>query len=210
MPLRELQSEFVRRSRLFLENGVDDVWDHLAQDPEERLPALLIVAAEPPPALRGVVEALAQKGSQVGAGFIALGWETLGSRLVASADSEEELQTNLPDTGVLRPLLLTHAVASEAIETVQRAQPKPHVSETVAGAEEAADNHSEREVSIAEIAPTDVARSSEIEPSAVEMFTPQGGPVLRRKRWWFVALVRWRFRGATASSARVGARSRWS
>lgn len=177
MPLRELQSEFVRRSRLFLESGVDDVWDHLAQYPEERLPALLIVAAEPPPALRGIVEALAQEGSQVGAGFIALGWETLGSRLVASADSEEELQTNLPGTGVLRPLLLTHTVATEAIETIQRAHPKPDVSETEAGDEEAADNDSEREVSIAEIAPTNVAKSSEIEPSAVEMFTPQGGPV---------------------------------
>lgn len=177
MPLRELQSEFVRRSRLFLENGVDDVWDHLARYPEERIPALLIVAAEPPPALRGVVEALAQEGSQMGAGFIALGWETLGSRLVVSADSEEELETNLPGTGVLRPLLLTHTYASEAIETIQRAHPKPDVSETEADTEEAADNDSEKEVSIAEIAPTDVARSPEIEPSAVDMSTPQGGPV---------------------------------
>ena len=178
MPLGELQSEFVRRSRLFLESGVDDVWDHLAQDPEERLPALLIVAADPPSALRGVVEALAQEGSQLGAGFIALGWETLGSRLVASTDSKEELQTNLPGTGVLRPLLLTHTVASEAIETIQRAHPKPDVSEPEAGAEEAADNDSEREVSIAEIAPANAAgSSSETDPSAVEMPTPQGGPV---------------------------------
>lgn len=176
MPLRELQSEFVRRSRLFLENGVDDVWDHLAQYPEERLPALLIVAAEPPPALRGVVEALAQEGSQVGAGFIALGWETLGSRLVASADSEEELQTNLPGNGVLRPLLLTHTVASESIETIQRAHPKPDVSETEVRVEEAADVDSERE-SIAEIAPTHVARGLEIEPSPVEMLTPPRGRV---------------------------------
>jgi DNA-binding SARP family transcriptional activator len=174
VPLRELQGEFVRRSRLFSEGGVDDVWDHLAHHPEERLSAALIISAEPPPALRSTVEGVGQQSPLVGAGFIALGWEAQGSQLLATAE-EKELRTDLPGFGVLRPLLLTQAVAREAIETIQRAHPKPDVSEAEAGAEEAAENDSEREASIVETAPADIEGDSDVGSYPVEIVTPTGG-----------------------------------
>lgn len=122
--LREVQAEFVRRARLFLQEGVEDLSAHLAQHPDERFPLLLVVAGKPPNALRGLVEGLAREAPRLGAALIGVGWKPAAASLSAHADSESDLRTDLPGAGELRPLLLPMEAAQEAIEVIARAYPQ--------------------------------------------------------------------------------------
>lgn len=122
--LPEIQVEFVRRARLFFEEGVPNVWSHHAEQPEERMPALLIVASEPPAPLRGAVEAAARQARGLGAGLIALGWKPQGAALVADAGSVLDLETDLPCPEQLQPLVLDLETTEQAVEAVRRAHPK--------------------------------------------------------------------------------------
>jgi DNA-binding SARP family transcriptional activator len=130
VPLRDLQAELVKRARLFLEEGVEDIWAHLAHHPDERLPALLLVAGEPPAVLRGLVEGVAQQASSLGAALLAIGWEPAGSRLSVHVPSDMDLRTDLLGSEPMLPLLLEAEDAEEAIEILRQAHPsKEEVAE---------------------------------------------------------------------------------
>lgn len=121
--LRDMQAELLRRARLFLEEGLEDIWAHLAHHPDERLPALLLVAGEPPTVLRGLVEAVAQQASSLGAALLGIGWEPASSRLSVHVPSDLDLRTDLPGSEPMQPLLLEAEDAQEAIEIIRQAHP---------------------------------------------------------------------------------------
>jgi DNA-binding SARP family transcriptional activator len=123
VPIREVQAELLRRARLFLEEGVEDIWAHLAHHPDDRLPGLLLVVGDPPAPLRGSAEGVAQQASSLGVALLGIGWEPAGSRLSAELRTDTDLRTNLPGFEQLQPLLLGQGDAEEAIEIIQRAYP---------------------------------------------------------------------------------------
>lgn len=124
--LPELQAELLRRARLFFDEGVEDVWGHLAAHPDEQLPILMVVAAEPPSALRGVVEALGREGPSLGAGLLALDWRPAHSlvHVEVGSLSELDLLSDLPCPRRLLPLVLDDDAAAQAVDVLLRAFPK--------------------------------------------------------------------------------------
>jgi DNA-binding SARP family transcriptional activator len=126
LTLRETQAELLRRARLFFNEGVEDVWGHLAAYPDERLPALLVVAAEPPTTLRGVAEAFGQEGPSLGAGLLALGWRPTHSVVHAEVASLSELDlvSDLPCPRQLSPLVLDDDASAQAVDVLLRVFPK--------------------------------------------------------------------------------------
>lgn len=119
--LREIELEFLRRARLFLEEGVEEIGGHLAHHSDERLPALLVVAGEPPAALRGIVEALGREGSPLGGALLAVGWTPPGSRLHIRAGASLEVESELPSPKVLKPFVLDARAEEQAIEVIREA-----------------------------------------------------------------------------------------
>jgi len=130
--LRELELELIRRARLFLQEGVEDIRGHLSDHSDERLPALLVVCEEPPAALRGLVEALGQEAPTLGAAVLAVGWAPRGAGLLARADQPMQLETDLPCPKVLEPFLLDASTEQEAIEIIREAYPPEFVEESMA------------------------------------------------------------------------------
>lgn len=131
--LREVELELIRRARLFLQEGVEDVRGHLADHSDERLPALLVVVCEePPPALRDVIEALGRQAPTLGAAVLTLGWAPRGAGLLARVGPPLELETELPCPKVLEPFLLDASAEREAIEIIRGAYPPHSVEESVA------------------------------------------------------------------------------
>jgi DNA-binding SARP family transcriptional activator len=124
--LRETQAELLRRARLFFEEGLQDVWGHVAAHSDERLPALLVVAAEPPSSLRGVVEGFGREGPRMGAGLVPLRWRPTHSDVHAEVASLSDLDlvTDLPLPRQLSPLVLDDDSAAQAIEVLLRAYPQ--------------------------------------------------------------------------------------
>jgi DNA-binding SARP family transcriptional activator len=124
--LREIQAELLRRARLFFDEGVEDVWGHLAGHPDERLPGLVVVATEPPGALRGVVEAFGQEAPSLGAGLLPVGWRPDHSVIHAKVGSRSELDlvSDLPCPRRLSPLVLDDDAATQAVDLLVRAFPK--------------------------------------------------------------------------------------
>jgi DNA-binding SARP family transcriptional activator len=136
--LREIQLELLRRARLFLEEGVEEIGGHLAGHSDERLPPLLVVVCEPPPALRGLVEALGREGSSLGAGMLAVGWTPPGARLQVRAGAELELEAKLSCPKVLKPFALDAGAEKQAIEVIREAFPPGTEDRETTGAMEAA------------------------------------------------------------------------
>jgi DNA-binding SARP family transcriptional activator len=139
--VREIQLELIRRARLFLEEGVEEISGHLADHPDERLPALLVVALEPPPALRGLVEALGREAPALGAAILAVGWTPQHSALEVRAGPALELHAGLPCPKVLEPFFLDGSAEAQAIDLIREAFPETlekqssnEPSEVVAGA----------------------------------------------------------------------------
>jgi DNA-binding SARP family transcriptional activator len=129
--LREIQAELLRRARLFFDEGVEDVWGHLAAHPDERLPGLVVVAAEPPGALRGVVEAFGLEGPTFGAGLLPLGWRPAHSVMHAEVRSPSELDllSDLPCPRRVLPLVLDDDATAQAVDVLLRAFPKAQGAE---------------------------------------------------------------------------------
>jgi DNA-binding SARP family transcriptional activator len=121
--LREAELEFIRRGRLFLQEGARDVDDHLAAHADEQVPALLVVCEEPPAALEGVIAALAQQAPTFGAAVLTMGWQLLGAAMHARASSTVELESDLPLPRVLEPFLLDDSVARGVIQIIREAYP---------------------------------------------------------------------------------------
>jgi DNA-binding SARP family transcriptional activator/LysM repeat protein len=139
LALREVQAELLRRARLFFDEGVEDIWGHISAHSDERVPALLVVASEPPAALRGVVEAFGREGPKVGTGLLPLGWRPAHSVVHAEAGSlaELDLVSDLPIPRQLSPLVLDREAAAQVVEVLFRAfpnaedaEPEPEVPES--------------------------------------------------------------------------------
>ena len=129
--LREVELELIRRARLFLREGVEDIDSHLAEHSDEQLPALLMVCEEPPAALRGQIEALAQQAPTLGAAVVALGWMLAGDGLRARVGPSVQLETDLPLPKVLEPFLLDDRALQDAIEVIREAYPSEPGEELV-------------------------------------------------------------------------------
>lgn len=137
--LRELQEEFVRRARLFVVEGIEDIWAHLATRPDERIPAVVIIAAEPPSALKPLIEALRSQAPPLGAVLIAVGWRPEGTRLHALVDDSFEIETDLPCPRTLGPLLIAIESVAQAIDVIRDAHAQ--TTNEPAGNDEAPDLH---------------------------------------------------------------------
>jgi DNA-binding SARP family transcriptional activator len=129
--IREIQAELLRRARLFFDEQVEDVWGHLAGHPDERLPGLLVVAAEPPTALRGVVEAIGREGPSLGLALLTVGWRPAGTVMHAEVRSLSELDlvSDLPCPPRLLPLVLDDDAAAQAVDVLLRAFPNAQDAE---------------------------------------------------------------------------------
>jgi DNA-binding SARP family transcriptional activator len=122
--LNRIQAELLARARAFMSQGVEDFWSFLGLRLDERMPAILVVASEPPPALKGVVEALASQLCSLGGAFISLGWSPLGKPFAVSVDSKIVVGSPLPylpDT--LKPFNLSLHEMEGAIEVINAARP---------------------------------------------------------------------------------------
>lgn len=122
--LNRIQAELLARARAFMAQGVDDFWSFLGLRLDERMPAILVVASEPPPALKGVVEALASQLCSLGGAFISLGWSPLGEPFAVSVDSKVVVDTPLPylpDT--LKPFNLSLHEMENAVVIINAARP---------------------------------------------------------------------------------------
>lgn len=129
--LRELEIEFVRRARLFFEEGAEDLQAHLAEHSDDRLPAILVVAAEPPQALRGLLDAVGKGGPNAGVALLALGWRPADEGLHVRMDQRLELEGDSPFPTELEPFLLDAASAEEAVGIIRDAYPEEREEEPV-------------------------------------------------------------------------------
>lgn len=121
--LNRIQAELLARARALMEQGVEDFWSFLGLHLDESLPALLIVATEPPSPLKAVVEALASQVQSLGGAFISLGWSPLGEHFAARVDSKVVVETPLPylpDT--LKPFVLSLSDMESAVEVINAAR----------------------------------------------------------------------------------------
>jgi len=130
--LREVELELIRRARLFLQEGVEDIVGHLSDHSDERLPALLVVCEEPPTALAGLIEALGRQAPSLGAAIVTMGWAPPDAGLVLGADRSMRLDTNLPLPKALEPFPLDASAEREAIEIIREAYPPEPVEEPLA------------------------------------------------------------------------------
>jgi DNA-binding SARP family transcriptional activator len=121
--MRKVELELMRRARLFLQEGVDDIWTHLAEHSDEQLPALVVVCDEPPTALAGVIEALGEQAVDLGAAVLTSGATQSSASLAVHVGASIELETDLPLPSVLEPLSLDVSARREAIEVIRDAYP---------------------------------------------------------------------------------------
>ncbi len=121
--MRKVELELMRRARLFLQEGVDDIWTHLAEHSDEQLPALVVVCDEPPTALAGVIEALGEQAVDLGAAVLTSGANRSSAGVVAHVGASIELETDLLLPSVLEPLSLDVSARREAIEVIRDAYP---------------------------------------------------------------------------------------
>lgn len=128
--LRDLQAEFLRRARLFADEMAEDIWEHEARHPDDRLPRLVIVAGAPPPGIRGLVESIGQEGPRFGACLLAVGWEPTDSDLrIRSESGSILLDASVPVPTPLSPLMLDNDGAAQAIDVIRDAWTDPADSE---------------------------------------------------------------------------------
>lgn len=124
--LRDVQGDLVGRARAFLLEGVEDVWSHLAHDPEEYLHGLLIVTTEPPQALKGTIDAIASQASTLGGGLVAVGWKTHSIQSVVEVQGNSVSVPNAPPRlmSKMRAFRLEPEDAVQAVEVINAARPR--------------------------------------------------------------------------------------
>lgn len=124
--LKDIQGELVARARAFLLEGVEDIWSHLAQDPDDFLHSLLIVSTEPPPALKGTVDAIASQASTLGGGLVAVGWKpqtfTSAVEVRGNSISVPNAASGVPSK--MRAFRLEPEDAVQAVEVINAARPR--------------------------------------------------------------------------------------
>ncbi len=123
--LQDLQSEYLRRARLFADEDVEDILEHDERASDDRLPRILVVTCAPSPQLRGVLDAVGREGRRFGGALLALDWDPESSDLSLVVDQAEIRSTSsLPIPTRLAPLLMDDASASQAIDVLVQAWPE--------------------------------------------------------------------------------------
>jgi DNA-binding SARP family transcriptional activator len=130
--LREVELELIRRARLFMQEGAEDIHDHLADHSDEQLPALLVVCEGPPTVLGGAIEALGRQASMLGAAVFTVGRARQGTGLLVRVGPSIELETDLPCPKALEPFVLDASAEQEAIEVIREAYPAESGEEAAA------------------------------------------------------------------------------
>ncbi|MGH2703691.1 MAG: BTAD domain-containing putative transcriptional regulator [Actinomycetota bacterium] len=121
--LHAVQTQLLGRARSLMAHGVEDVWQFCDGERAER-PDLVLVVTQPPPAMTGIVEAIADQGQRLGASFVALGWSPRPSVFSVEASSRVELKGPVPFLPArLRPLELAPHEIEQAVEIVNSARP---------------------------------------------------------------------------------------
>lgn len=120
--LQEIQAECIRRARALAEAGVEDAREQTMHRSDELLPALAVIAVEPPPTMRGIVEAIGRQARRLGGVLFALGWRPEHAALPIIAQSTLRLETDLPVPHELEPFTLDEARAADAIRVIGEAQ----------------------------------------------------------------------------------------
>jgi DNA-binding SARP family transcriptional activator len=129
--LQEIQAEFIRRARLFQREGVEDIGEHLAAHPDEQLPALVVVAADPPSPMRGVLDAVAQEVRRYGGVLVAVGWRPSSSALHVTAEAGAlriETELSLPER--IAPFALDEQTTQEIQQVIRAAASQDRDDET--------------------------------------------------------------------------------
>jgi DNA-binding SARP family transcriptional activator len=121
--IRDVELELMRRARLLLHEGVDDIWTHLVEHSDEQLPALVVVCDEPPAAQAGVIEALGEQAVDLGAAVLTSGTAQRSANLAVHVGASIEVETDLPLPTVLEPLSLDVSARREAIKVIRDAYP---------------------------------------------------------------------------------------
>lgn len=122
--LAELQTELLRRARVLLDEDSNDVWTLQSVHPEEPMPALVIVATEPPAALRGTLDALAAQAPALGGALISSGWASGHARIHVVLEQDLTLDTHLPLPKRLDPFVLDESSIQEAVRLIRSAHPE--------------------------------------------------------------------------------------
>lgn len=117
--LQELQAEFIRRARILADEGTDDIWEHLGQRSDERFPAIILVAGEPPAPIRGVLEGIGQEAPALGAVLVSVGWSPMKSGLrIVVDDNALDIQSPVPVPRRLTPFVLDPETAAGAVRII--------------------------------------------------------------------------------------------
>jgi DNA-binding SARP family transcriptional activator len=155
--MRDVELELMRRARLFLQEGVEDIWTHLAEHSDEQLPALVVVCGEPPAAQAGAIEALGEQAVDLGAAVLTSGATQSSARLAVHVGASIELETDLPLPTVLEQLSLDVSARRQAVEVIRDAYPT-EPEEEHGGAIEAVESDSPPETVPAATPPRPVAK----------------------------------------------------
>lgn len=129
--IRDIQIELLARARAFLNKDVEDLWAHYAKDPDEVVPAIVVVATEPPPAFRAAVEAVALQASKLGGALVTVGWRPEFATFAVGASSELTVESLLPGIPLrLRPFQVEPGDVKLAVDIINAARPAAWDSST--------------------------------------------------------------------------------
>jgi two-component SAPR family response regulator len=120
---REIELELMRRARLFVHEGVDDISGHLAEHSDEQLPAIVVMCDQPPATQIGMLDALGQQATKLGAAVLTSGTATTSAGMTVRVGKEIQLESELPLPSPLEPLSLDASALKDAIEVVLEAYP---------------------------------------------------------------------------------------
>ena len=115
---REIELELMRRARLFLQEGVDDVSGHLAEHSDEQLPAIVFVCDEPPETQNRMLDAIGQQATKLGAAVLTSGAATASAPMTVRVGQAIELESDLPVPTSLEAFSLDLSALKEAIQVV--------------------------------------------------------------------------------------------
>lgn len=122
--IRDIQVELLSRARAFLNENVEDLWSHYAKDPDEVVPAIVVVATEPPPAFRAAVEAVATQAAKLGGALVTVGWRPDFAAFAVDASSELTVESLVPGIPPkLHPFSVEPGDVKLAVDIVNAARP---------------------------------------------------------------------------------------
>jgi two-component SAPR family response regulator len=173
--LREIELELMRRARLFVQEGVEDIWTHLAERSDEQLPAAIVVCKDPQATGIGTIDALGQQAAKLGVAVLTSGATAGTPRLAVRVDRSIELETDLPLPSSLEPLSLDEPAQEEAISVIVEAYPSEAV-QTSEGSSEQVDPPDLSRASVQAEAPPRVISPAEMStrPREEQRMPPPG------------------------------------